>query len=150
MSHAILPLEGGRGLEGHLLMSTKERNRKGAFEMVGLPEGEFFLAHACVYVTQAPKSNAVTRAMGAARDILRSAPTLEVPNHLRNAPLKGMKDQGYGKGYRYPHDDPCGVVPGDYFPMGLPRRDLYEPTDRGFEAGVRERLKAVRKVIQGS
>jgi putative ATPase len=119
-----------------------------AFELVGLPEGEFFLAHACVYVSQAPKSNAVTRAMGSARKIIRDAPTLEVPNHLRNAPLKGMKQQGYGDGYQYPHDDPSGVVSANYFPIGVTFVDLYEPTDRGFEKEVRERMNATREMIR--
>ncbi len=119
-----------------------------AFEVVGLPEGEFFLAHACVYVTQAPKSNAVTRAMGAVKEVIRISPTLEVPNHLRNAPLKGMKEQGYGKGYEYPHDDPRGVVPGAYFPVGVPVKDLYEPTDRGFEAEIRRRIAVVKTIIR--
>ncbi len=120
-----------------------------AFEVVGLPEGEYFLAHACVYVTQAPKSNAVTKAMGAARQAIREAPTLEVPNHLRNAPLKGMKEQGYGKGYEYPHDDPAGVVAGSYFPVGMQPKNLYEPTDRGFEAEIRERMIAAKMRIRG-
>ena len=120
-----------------------------AFEVVGLPEGEYFLAHACIYVTQAPKSNAVTRAMGAVKEIIRTAATLEVPNHLRNAPLKGMKDQGYGKGYAYPHDDPQGVVRGEYFPVGVAQRDLYEPTDRGFEIEIRERMQKAKEVIRG-
>src|SRR5207249_4151092 len=75
-----------------------------AFEMVGLPEGEFFLAHACVYLSQAPKSNAVTHAMGVVKKALKDAPTLEVPNHLRNAPLKVMAEQGYGADYQYPHN----------------------------------------------
>ncbi len=119
-----------------------------AFELVGYPEGEYFLAHACVYLAQAPKSNAVTRAMGAARGIIGSAATLEVPNHLRNAPLKGMKEQGYHEGYQYPHDAPEGVVSANYFPIGVQPRDLYEPTDRGFEAEVRERLERVKKIVR--
>jgi putative ATPase len=119
-----------------------------AFELVGYPEGEFFLAHACVYLSQAPKSNAVTRAMGAARKIINAAATLEVPNHLRNAPLKGMKEQGYHEGYQYPHDAAEGVVTANYFPIGVPPQDLYEPTDRGFEAKVRERLERVKKIVR--
>ncbi len=119
-----------------------------AFELVGLPEGEFFLAHACVYLAQAPKSNAVTRAMGAARRIIQNAPTVEVPNHLRNAPLKGMKEQGYGEGYEYPHDHPGAVVSANYFPIGVKPQTLYEPSNRGFEAEVSERLQKVRKMLR--
>lgn len=118
-----------------------------AFELVGLPEGEFFLAHACVYLGQAPKSNAVTMAMGAAKNAMNTIPSLEVPMHLRNAPVKGMKEQGYGKGYQYPHSDASGVVAERYFPTGVERMDFYEPTDRGFEQEVRERLRNVRSLL---
>jgi len=118
-----------------------------AFEFVGLPEGEFFLAHACIYLSQAPKSNAITRAMAGAREVIRSSATLEVPLHLRNAPIKGMSDQGYHKGYQYPHDDAQGIVREQYFPIGLTPRSFYEPTDRGFEREVRERLQSIRQII---
>ncbi|MBM3230737.1 replication-associated recombination protein A [Candidatus Peregrinibacteria bacterium] len=119
-----------------------------AFERVGLPEGEFFLAHACVYLAQAPKSNAVTRAMGAVKRVIATAPTLEVPNHLRNAPVKGMKQQGYGDGYEYPHDHEGGIVAGNYFPVGMLPRNFYEPTDRGEEASIRERIEKAKSVIR--
>jgi putative ATPase len=119
-----------------------------AFEFVGLPEGEFFLAHACVYLSQAPKSNAVTRAMGAAKEAIRSAPTLEVPFHLRNAPVKGMAEQGYHVGYQYPHDTDGGIVREHYFPLGMHPRSFYEPTDRGFEVEVGERLRRIRSIVR--
>ena len=119
-----------------------------AFEFVGFPEGEFFLAHACVYLSQAPKSNAVTRAMRAAKETIRSSSTLEVPFHLRNAPVKGMSDQGFGVGYQYPHDAKEGVVSEKYFPMGMTPSTFYEPTDRGFEREVRERLERVRGIVR--
>jgi putative ATPase len=118
-----------------------------AFEMVGLPEGEFFLSHACVYLAQAPKSNAVTRAMGGVRRFLRDTPLIEVPMHLRNAPAKGMAEQGYGQGYLYPHDDPRGVVPGHYFPMNVQPQSFYRPTERGFESEVRERMERAKAII---
>ncbi len=117
------------------------------FEFVGLPEGEFFLAHACVYLALAPKSNAVTRAMGEAKRTLKSAATVEVPMYLRNAPVKGMAEQGYHKGYEYPHDDPRGVAPVDYFPMGLAYRPLYEPTEHGFEVEMKKRLEKVQEIL---
>lgn len=119
-----------------------------AFELVGLPEGEYFLAEACVYVAQAPKSNALTRAMGGAKRTLAQASSTEVPNHLRNAPLKGMKEQGYGSGYQYPHDAEGGVVAANYFPKGIAPVTLYKPTNRGFEGDVRERLERTRAVIR--
>ncbi len=121
-----------------------------ACELVGLPEGEYFLAHACVYLGQAPKSNAVARAMKSVKSMIATAPSLEVPMHLRNAPVKGMAEQGYGKGYEYPHNDPRGVVAGNYFPMGVERQPLYEPTDRGFEKEVSDRLSAVRQILRGN
>jgi putative ATPase len=121
-----------------------------AFELVGLPEGEYFLAHACVYLAQAPKSNAVTRAMKAVKSAIEKSPSLEVPMHLRNAPVKGMAEQGYGKGYEYPHNDPRGVVAGNYFPMGMQPESFYEPTNRGFEEEVTERLLAVREILRGN
>jgi putative ATPase len=119
-----------------------------AFSFVGLPEGEYFLAHACVYLAQAPKSNAVTRAMGGAKEAIRRAGTLEVPNHLRNAPLKGMKEQGYGANYQYPHESETGVVTANYFPLGMQPHEIYEPTDRGFEVEVRERLARTRAILR--
>jgi putative ATPase len=126
-----------------LVMSAQQ-----AFEFVGLPEGEYFLAHACVYLAQAPKSNAVTRAMGAVKRIINTAPTLEVPNHLRNAPVKGMKQQGYGEGYEYPHDHAGAVVQANYFPIGVQPQDFYEPSDRGFEAGIQQRMEKAKHIIR--
>ena len=119
-----------------------------AFEFVGLPEGEYFLSHACVYLAQAPKSNAVTRAMHAVKSAMKSAPGLEVPNHLRNAPVKGMKQQGYGDGYEYPHDAEEGIVTANYFPIGMRPQDFYEPTDRGFEAEILERMTKAKGIIR--
>jgi putative ATPase len=112
------------------------------FEMVGLPEGEHFLAQACIYLAQAPKSNAITIAMGRAKAALHSAPSVEVPLHLRNAPAKPMRDlHGYGKDYRYPHDALGAVVDENYFPIGWKgERTFYEPTGRGFEEEVRQRM----------
>lgn len=121
-----------------------------AFEYVGLPEGEYFLAHACVYLAQAPKSNAVTVAMGEAKAFVRESPLLEVPYHLRNAPVKGMEQHGYGIGYAYPHQDPRGVVPGAYFPLGTQPREFYRPTEHGEEAAIRERITRVKAIIRGA
>jgi putative ATPase len=120
-----------------------------AFEFVGLPEGEFFLAHACIYLAQAPKSNAVKMAMGSVKNVMKNAATLEVPNHLRNAPVKGMAEQGYGVDYQYPHDSKEGVVKANYFPLGMKPQNFYEPTDRGFEAEIRQRMAKVKEIIRG-
>lgn len=120
-----------------------------AFEKVGLPEGEYFLAHACLYLGQCPKSDGIKRAMGSVRNALRTASSLEVPMHLRNAPVKGMAQQGNGKGYQYPHDDPDGIVSAHYFPDGMSRQNFYDPPNRGFEEGVSERLGVIRKKLEG-
>jgi putative ATPase len=118
-----------------------------AFEMVGLPEGEFFLAHACVYLALAPKSNAVTRAMGTAKSTLKEASTAEVPNHLRNAPVKGMAEQGYGAGYQYPHNLPAGIATANYFPVGILPKPIYEPSEHGLEPELRKRMEYIKKVL---
>jgi len=119
-----------------------------AFEFVGLPEGEYFLAHACVYLSQAPKSNSIKRAMEGVKRAIRFAPSLEVPNHLRNAPVKGMKEQGYGEGYQYPHDYEGALVEANYFPIGMKPQAMYDPSDRGFEEEVQSRLSHVRSVLK--
>lgn len=119
-----------------------------AFEFVGLPEGEYFLAHACVYLAQAPKSDGVKRAMGSVKAAMQTAPTLEVPNHLRNAPVKGMAEQGYGADYQYPHNAEAGVVSANYFPVGMQPQDFYEPVNRGFELEVQDRLEKAKKIIR--
>ncbi len=120
-----------------------------AFEMVGMPEGDFFLAHACIYLAQAPKSNAVTVGKEAAKSAVQSAPSLEVPYTLRNAPVKAMKtEHGYHVGYQYPHNAKGGVVSEDYFPILYKgERGFYEPSDRGFEAEVRERMQKAKEVM---
>lgn len=119
-----------------------------AFELVGFPEGEFFLAHACVYLSQAPKSNAVTRAKDQTKERIRPASSLEVPYHLRNAPVKAMHEQGYHVGYQYPHDSDGAVVRASYFPIGMEPRDVYEPSDRGFEKEVSERMAKIRTILR--
>lgn len=124
-------------------------NAQQAFEFVGMPEGEYFLAHACIYLAQAPKSAGIKQAMAGVKEAIRSAPGLEVPNHLRNAPIKGMAQQGYGEGYLYPHDASEGVVKANYFPLGMESRDFYKPVSRGFEKEVSERLEKAKKIIRG-
>jgi len=121
-----------------------------AFERVGLPEGEFFLAHACIYLAQAPKSNAVTRAMGAVKRAIAAAPTLEVPNYLRNAPVKGMKEQGYGADYQYPHDLPGALATANYFPLGMQQQDFYAPSDRGAEGEIAKRIAMAKRIIRST
>jgi len=110
-------------------------------ERLGSPEGELAIAQAVVYLACAPKSNAVYRAFDAAVADAKQHGSLEVPLHLRNAPTRLMQQLGYGKQYRYAHDEPEGYAAGaDYFPDGLGRRRYYLPTDRGLEGKIAERL----------
>jgi putative ATPase len=116
-----------------------------AFRRMGMPEGMYPLAHAAVYLACAPKSNAVNVAWHRARELVDSRGALPVPNKLRNAVTQLMKDEGYGKGYKYAHDFDDGVVPGEtYLPDELVGQVFYEPTERGEEARIRARLAALR------
>ncbi len=119
-----------------------------SFELVGLPEGEYFLAEACLYLAQAPKSAGVKVAMVRVKKLMDSVGSLDVPNHLRNAPVKGMAAQGYGVEYAYPHDDPRGVVESHYFPRRIAAQDFYVPTNRGFEAEIQQRLHKAKAIIR--
>ncbi|NCC32096.1 MAG: replication-associated recombination protein A [Chloroflexia bacterium] len=111
-----------------------------AIHFLGQPEGELALAQAVVYLCQAPKSNAVYRAYGAALKDVAETRNEPVPLHLRNAPTRLMKGLGYGKGYEYAHDLAEGRSDQTHLPLNLEGRIYYEPTDRGFESRVRERL----------
>jgi putative ATPase len=120
-----------------------------AVHFVGLPEGALALAQLVVYLSAAPKSNAVYRAYGeAVRDALetRAEP---VPLQIRNAPTRLMKGLGYGAGYRYAHDEAEGVSVLECLPDGLRGRRYYRPTGRGLEPRVAERLEAARKLREG-
>ena len=116
-----------------------------SYDRLGSPEGELALAQACVFLACAPKSNAVYKAFGSAMDDAKSEGTLEVPLHLRNAPTRLMKDLGYGRDYRYAHDDPEGLARGQqHFPDGMQPRIYYHPVPRGLEARLRETLDRIR------
>lgn len=120
---------------------------KDAFDYLGSPEGELALAQTVVYLATAPKSNAVYTAWKAARADAGQHGTLEVPVHLRNAPTKLMRELGYGKEYRYDHDYPDAVAPGqDYFPPELGARQYYQPVGRGYEQRIGERMIWARKI----
>ena len=116
-----------------------------AYERLGSPEGELALAECAVYLAVAAKSNAVYEAWNAARDFIAQDGSRPVPLRLRNAPTKLMKTLGYGKGYRYAHDEPEAYAAGErYLPDDMPDLRFYEPTDRGLEGQLRERLAARR------
>jgi putative ATPase len=116
-----------------------------ALRRVGMPEGMYPLAQACLYLASAPKSNACTVAWQKARELVQQHGALAVPKKLRNAVTPLMKQEGYGKGYKYAHSFEGAVVPGEtYLPEQLAGTLLYEPTDRGEEARIKERLAKLR------
>lgn len=119
-----------------------------AVEYVGLPEAELALAQAVVYLALAPKSNALYRAHGAARRDVMETENEPVPLHLRNPVTETMEKLGYGKGYQYAHDFPDGIAPMSCLPENLRDREYYQPTERGWEGKIRERLKEIRKKIR--
>jgi putative ATPase len=115
------------------------------YERLGTPEGELALAEAVIYLACAAKSNAAYAAYNAARDFVAKDATRPVPLHIRNAPTRLMKDLGYGRDYRYAHDEEGGYAAGEnYFPDGMPEVEWYRPTDRGLEARIREKLETLR------
>lgn len=113
---------------------------KDAYHLLGSPEGELALAQVVVYLASAPKSNAIYVAWKAALRTAKEAGSLPPPKHILNAPTKLMKKEGYGTGYRYDHDEPDAFSGQDYFPEALGRRQFYQPTPRGFEQRLGERL----------
>ena len=115
------------------------------YERLGSPEGELALAQAIIYLAVAPKSNAGYKAYKAARSWIKQDGTRPVPMHLRNAPTKLMKELDYGKGYRYPHDEPDGFAPGEtYLPDGMPAPHFYQPVERGWEIKIAEKMRQLR------
>jgi putative ATPase len=121
------------------------------YERLGSPEGELALAQAVIYLAVSAKSNAGYVAYNAARAFVSQDKSREVPLHLRNAPTKLMKQMDYGKDYRYAHDEEGGYAAGEnYFPDGMPEVSFYEPTDRGLEAKIAEKLAHLRKLDEAA
>lgn len=115
------------------------------YERLGDKEGNRAIAQAAVFCACAPKSNAVYRAFNSAIEAAKESNDLEVPIHLRNAPTKLLEELGHGKGYRYAHDEPGAVSKGQsYFPEEMGERIYYEPTDRGLEIKIKEKLDQLR------
>ncbi|MET7418330.1 replication-associated recombination protein A [Dactylosporangium sp. NPDC005555] len=121
-----------------------------AVEFVGLPEVQIILAQAVIHLALAPKSNAVVAAIGAAMTDVRAGHGGAVPAHLRDSHYSGASSLGHGKGYKYPHDDPRGVVQQRYAPKGLDDREYYRPTGHGAERAVAERLPKLRRIVRGT
>ncbi|MFN3653088.1 MAG: replication-associated recombination protein A [Armatimonadota bacterium] len=115
-----------------------------ALELVGLPEAQIPMTEAAIYIATAPKSNKVVEAIGRVQKDLRERPQGPVPLHLRDSHYRGAKQLGHGRGYRYAHDYPGGYVPQQYVPEGALSGPLYEPTDHGHEAAIRDRLEQWR------
>jgi putative ATPase len=114
---------------------------KDAYDFLGSPEGELAIVQACLYCAVAPKSNAAYAAQKGAWRAAKESGSLPPPPHILNAPTKLMKDIGYGKGYAYDHESEDAFSGADYWPEDLEPQEYYRPTDRGFEARVRERLE---------
>lgn len=111
-----------------------------AYDQMGSPEGDLALAEAVVYLALAPKSNAVYTAFSAAQESAAKTNHLPPPAHIINAPTKLMKEFGYGKEYRYDHDEPDAFSGQNYFPEGMERENFYKPVERGFEREMKKRL----------
>jgi len=121
-------------------------NACAVYERLGSPEGELAIAQAVVYVACAAKSNAVYQAYNEVMRDVKAHGSYEVPIHLRNAPTKLMKQLGYGKKYRYPHDEPDAYAASEnYFPEDMPQRRYYHPTPRGLEGKISEKLEFLRR-----
>ncbi|MBV9347193.1 MAG: replication-associated recombination protein A [Pseudolabrys sp.] len=121
---------------------------KDAFDFLGSPEGELAIAQAVIYCATAPKSNAGYAAYGAAMRAAKDNGSLLPPKHILNAPTNLMKDEGYGRGYAYDHDQNEAFSGQNYFPDQLPRQQFYDPPDRGFEREIRKRLEYWAKLRQ--
>jgi putative ATPase len=117
-----------------------------AADFVGPPEGNLALAQAAVYLSLAPKSNALYTGYGSVTKDLESTRTEPVPLHLRNAPTGLMKNIGYGKGYQYAHDVEDKVAEMDCLPESLTGKTYYRPTNQGFEARLRQRMEEIRRI----
>jgi len=116
-------------------------------EIVGLPEANYALTHAVLYLTLAPKSNSSARAMSAAKAAVEDGPAGAVPLHLRSGATQGEKDMGIGVGYEYPHDAPLSVVQQQYLPDGSQEAILYEPKHTGGERAIAERLAKIDEIL---
>jgi len=118
-----------------------------AYHQLGTPEGELAIAQCCVYLATAPKSNAVYRGFQKAIDEVEESGSLPPPRVILNAPTRLMKDLGYGRGYRYAHDEEGRIADQQHLPDELVGRRFYEPTEEGFEAALAARMKAWEQLL---
>jgi len=129
---------------------TITMNAMEAFRFLGHPEGDLALIQAAAYLATAPKSNSLYRAHKTAQKTVADTGALPVPLHIRNAPTGLMKELGYGRDYKYAHDYQEAVVDQTYLPEQLEGTRFYQPTDRGFEKTVKQRLEKWRQIIKKS
>jgi putative ATPase len=120
-----------------------------AFHFIGLPEGDLALAQAALYLATAPKSNAIYTAYQYVKKDIREIENMPVPLHIRNPVTSLMKDLGYGKDYKYPHDYPDHFIDEEYLPENLRGRTYYHPTEQGFEKEIKKRLEDWRRSKRG-
>ncbi|MEV0648740.1 replication-associated recombination protein A [Phytomonospora sp. NPDC050363] len=120
-----------------------------AVAFIGMPEGGINLAHAVIHCATAPKSNAVVSALGAALTDVKEGRIGSIPAHLRDAHYSGAKKVGHGVEYKYPHNDPRGVVTQDYAPEPVRGRTYYEPSPHGAERDLGERVAKLRRIVRG-
>lgn len=114
-----------------------------AIELIGLPEGAYALSHATIYLAVAPKSNSVARAMAETRAVIEATPSAAVPPHLRSAATEGQRELGDGVDYRYPHDDPDGILEQQYLPDAAKNATVFRPQLRGDEVELVARLREI-------
>jgi putative ATPase len=126
-----------------LALSARE-----SYHILGSPEGELAIAQATIYLATAPKSNATYSALNQVHREIKNSGSLPVPKHIRNAPTSLMKELGYGKGYKYAHDQPEGIVLQNHLPKELKGRKFYRPTSRGYEAVIGDRLQKWQKILE--
>jgi putative ATPase len=130
---------------------TLALNAWDTFERVGRAEGERAIAQAAVYLALAPKSNAVYSAFNQLKQLVAEQPAFDVPLHLRNAPTKLMRELGFGKGYRYAHDEPGAYAAGErYLPAELAGQQFYQPVERGMEKQLAEKLRYLKQLDRDS
>jgi putative ATPase len=123
-------------------------NGREAYHMLGSPEGELALMQVALYLATAPKSNAVYACHNKVRSDLERTGSLPVPLPLRNAPTTLMKNLGYGQGYQYAHDDRDGLVLQEHLPEALKNSTYYQPTNRGYEAIIKDRLTKWKQILK--
>lgn len=120
-----------------------------AVQLIGMPEGRLVLAEAVVHLATAPKSNAAYAGINRALADVQAGRIGSVPPHLRDTHYAGAQQHGHGKGYLYAHDEPHAVAAQQYLPDELVGTRYYEPSDRGFERQVTERLDRIRQILDG-